>query len=160
MPCVANCSRMHAFGRVARVQGDVGIGGWASISGVVGDGKLGMSSDAGGTAVWSDLPVTGPSVQWMDAAKLRKGWRLFLGTDSGAVSVEDGGTRWERHEAGLPAGQLEKWLRTKTIFGLPHCAKEECTFRAMPEKLGSEWITMPKEGDPRGLVETHPECLQ
>jgi photosystem II stability/assembly factor-like uncharacterized protein len=110
-----NCSRLQAFERTSS-----GRAIWASPNGqvlyLVADGKLGRSSDGGGTAVWSDLPVPEVAARWIDAVSSPTGSRLFLGTDQGLYQTKDGGAAWEHQEAGLPAGQLEHWLRTDNLW--------------------------------------------
>ncbi len=114
-PPTANCSRLRAFARVANTAA-LWVSENAQVIAVAADGKLGMSSDGGSTAVWNDLPVVGSAVRWIDVAATADGWRVFLGTAQGLYQSNDGGARWEHREAGLPAGQLEDWLRTKDLM--------------------------------------------
>jgi photosystem II stability/assembly factor-like uncharacterized protein len=109
------CSRLKAFGRTSDERAI-----WVSPNGqvlyVVADGKLGKSSDAGGTAVWSDLPVPDATARWIDVVTSPTGNSIFLGTDQGLYQTNDGGAPWARQEAGLPAGQLEQWLKTEDLW--------------------------------------------
>jgi photosystem II stability/assembly factor-like uncharacterized protein len=110
-----SCSRLKAFGRTAG-----GRAMWVSPNGqvlyVVVAGKLGSSSDGGATAVWSDLPVSGAAVRWLDAVTSATGTSIFLGTDQGLFQTTDGGVVWERKESGLPAGPLDEWLKTRSLW--------------------------------------------
>jgi photosystem II stability/assembly factor-like uncharacterized protein len=93
---------------------------WVSANGqvllVVGDGKLGKSDDAGGTAVWRDLPIADAAVRWIDTVNSTRGTSILLGTAKGLYESKDGGAGWELHEAGLPPGQVEQWLRTERFW--------------------------------------------
>jgi photosystem II stability/assembly factor-like uncharacterized protein len=105
------CARLKAFGRSSFV--DVI---WASedgqLLGVVSDGKLGISVNAGEDAVWRDLPVGITTATWLDAWLTAAKLTLFLGTQEGLFESLDGGTHWMRHQNGLPAAPVEKWLRS------------------------------------------------
>jgi photosystem II stability/assembly factor-like uncharacterized protein len=110
-----SCSRLKAFGRTSD-----GRAIWVSPNGqvlyVVAEGKLGRSSDQGGTAVWSDLPVPDAAARWIDVVTSPSGNNIFLGTDQGIYQTNDGGAAWQRLEAGLPAGKLEQWLKTEKLW--------------------------------------------
>ena len=116
-PRTATCSRLRAFVRVADTAA-LWVSQNAQVVAVAADGKFGMSSDGGATAVWSDLPVAGSAVRRIDVAATADGSHVFLGTAQGLYQSSDGGARWEHHEAGLPAGQLESWLRTKDLMAV------------------------------------------
>jgi len=104
------CVLLKAFGRSSFV--DVI---WASedgqLLGVVSDGKLGISVNAGADAVWRDLPAGINEATWLDGWLTAAGLTLFLGTQEGLFESLDGGTHWMRHQNGLPAAPVEKWLR-------------------------------------------------
>jgi photosystem II stability/assembly factor-like uncharacterized protein len=122
---------------------------------VAADGKFGMSSDGGATAVWSDLPVAGSAVRWIDAAATADGLRVFLGTAQGLYESSDGGARWEQHGAGLPAGQLESWLRTKDL--VVAALRDGGIY--ISRDAGKTWSRVDQDterGRFTGLVETQP----
>ncbi len=105
------CVRLKAFRRSSLV--DVI---WASedgqLLGVVSDGKLGISINAGEDAVWRDLPAGIGEVAWLDGWLNTARLTLFLGTQEGLFESLDGGIHWMRHQNGLPAAPVEKWLRS------------------------------------------------
>jgi photosystem II stability/assembly factor-like uncharacterized protein len=111
----AACARMKAFGQSGLVEAI-----WASVDGqllgVVADGKVGISVNAGTDGVWRDLPAGLTGVTWLDG-RLRAGTlTLFLGTREGLFESLDGGIHWTRRENGLPAGPVDSWLRSEGIL--------------------------------------------
>jgi len=106
----APCVRLKAFGRSGFVDAI-----WASedgqLLGLVADGKLGISVNAGADAVWRDLPAGVTEVTWLSGWLSAGRLTLFLGTQEGLFESLDGGIRWMRHQNGLPAAPVEKWLR-------------------------------------------------
>jgi photosystem II stability/assembly factor-like uncharacterized protein len=104
-----NCSRLKAYGRGEQVRAV-----WLSFAGgemgAVMDGKLGLSSDGGGTAAWQDLPVANEQALWLDVAGSGPARTVYLGTSSGLFFSCDAGAHWQRMEGGLPAGEVERWL--------------------------------------------------
>jgi photosystem II stability/assembly factor-like uncharacterized protein len=156
-PTAGNCLRLRAFARTTGANA-IWVSESAQVLAVAADGKLGMSNDAGGTAVWSDLPVIGPAVRWIDVAATAAGLRVFLGSAQGLYQSSDGGAHWEHREAGLPAGQLEGWLRTSNLM--------VATLRGggmyVSRNAGKTWERMDQDaelGRFTGLVETQPGVL-
>jgi photosystem II stability/assembly factor-like uncharacterized protein len=92
---------------------------WVNESGsevaVVADGKLGVSKDAGATAVWRDLPVPGNEVRWLASGVGREEPAFFLGTDKGLYQSRTGGVQWSLTEGGLPRGRIERWLEGQKL---------------------------------------------
>ncbi len=156
-PRAGNCLRLRGFEGVASA-GAVWVSDNAQVLAVAADGKLAMSSDGGGTAVWNDLPVLGSAVRWIDATTTPDGLRVFLGTDQGLYQSSEGGTRWEHHESGLPAGQLQGWLRGK-IFLLA-TLREGGMY--VSRDTGKTWERTDQDAERgrfTGLVETQPGVL-
>ena len=152
-----NCFRLRAFARIAPA-GAVWVSQNAQVLAVVADGKFCMSSDGGGTAAWSDLPVAGSAVRWIDVATTPDGLRVFLGTTQGLYQSSDGGEHWEHHEAGLPAGQLEGWLTTKNL--LVATLREGGMY--VSRDAGKTWQRIDQDSERgrfTGLVETQPGVL-
>jgi photosystem II stability/assembly factor-like uncharacterized protein len=79
---------------------------------VVADDKLGLSLDGGKTAVWRDLPVTAEQVDWLDADQSADRITLYLVTREGIFVLHETDEPWQRLAGGLPAGQVERWLRS------------------------------------------------
>jgi photosystem II stability/assembly factor-like uncharacterized protein len=157
-PPAGNCLRLRAFARATGANA-IWVSENAQVLAVAADGKLGMSNDAGGTAVWSDLPVIGPAVRWIDvAAATPDGLRVFLGTAQGLYQSSDGGTHWEHREAGLPSGQLEGWLRTTNL--MVATLREAGMY--VSRNAGKTWARMDQDAERArftGLVETQPGVL-
>jgi photosystem II stability/assembly factor-like uncharacterized protein len=156
-PAAGNCLRLRGFARIASA-GALWVSDNAQVIAVAADGKLGMSSDGGATTVWSDLPVAGSVVRWIDVSTTPDGLRFFLGTAQGLYQSSDAGTRWERHEAGLPAGQVEGWLKTKNF--LVATLREGGMY--VSRDAGKTWERMDQDAERgrfTGLVETQPGVL-
>jgi len=152
-----SCLRLRAFARVTDAAA-LRVSENAQIVAVAADGKFGMSSDGGATAVWSDLPVVESAVRWMDVAATAEGTSVFLGTAEGLYESTNGGRRWERHEAGLPAGHLESWIRTKDLLA--------ATLRDggmyVSRDAGKTWERVEQDAERgrfTGIVETQPGVL-
>ncbi len=80
----AACARMKAFGRSGFVDA-IWASGNGQLLGVVADGKLGISVNAGADGVWRDLPVGITGVAWLDGWLRAGRLTLFLGTRPWAV---------------------------------------------------------------------------
>jgi photosystem II stability/assembly factor-like uncharacterized protein len=102
-----NCVWLKAFGR-GGVFHALQISPDGSTLCVVLDGKLGISSDGGQTATWSDLPVSSNNILWIRRLNGDAAQTLFLGSADGLFTSTDGGASWNRRERGLPAGQVEQ----------------------------------------------------
>jgi hypothetical protein len=149
-----SCQRLPAFERNAGIRAI-----WVSPEGrllnVLADGKLGTSNDGGETAVWHDLPMAASGVRWIDTLTTSTGNSVFLGTDQGLYDSKDGGARWERHEAGLPAGQIEGWLWTESF--LMTTLREGGMYLSRDSGRTWERVDQDAERGPfTGLVETGP----
>lgn len=105
------CVRLKASGRSDFVD-VIWVSEDGQILGVVSDGKLGISINAGADAVWRDLPAGITGVAWLDGWLTAEKLTLFLGTQQGLFSSLDCGIHWARHQNGLPAAPVEKWLRS------------------------------------------------
>ena len=103
------CIPVKAFSRSLTLQAL-----WVNESGrevaVVADGKFGVSTDAGTTAVWRDLPVPGNEVRWLASRVGREEPAFLLGTDKGLYQSRAEGVQWRLIEGGLPRGRMEWWL--------------------------------------------------
>ncbi len=148
------CARVKAFGRSGFVDAI-----WASadgqLLGVVADGKLGVSVNAGADGVWRDLPAGITEVAWLDGWLRAGRLTLFLGTDIGLFASLDGGVRWMRRENGLPAGPIEKWLRGDNI--LMASLRQGGIYLSRDE--GSSWTRLDEDaerGRAAGLAEVEP----
>jgi photosystem II stability/assembly factor-like uncharacterized protein len=114
-PRSGKCERLAGFPRAAKISAL-----WVSQDGrllAVADaaGKLGVSHDAGGSAVWRDLPEGLQSAAWVlwsggDRAP------LYLGTKRGLFLSRDAGESWALYRDGLPATFVEKMLCGKNYF--------------------------------------------
>jgi photosystem II stability/assembly factor-like uncharacterized protein len=108
------CARLKAFDSAAQTPAV-----WTSAAGaeiaVITDGKLGVSTDGGIAATWSDLPVATDRVLWLDLAQSDDN-AIYLGTNEGVFSLRAPKNSWERLAGGLPAGRVEQWLRQPGIW--------------------------------------------
>ncbi len=111
------CAQVKAFGHETRIRAV-----WTSSAGremgVVATGKLGFSSDGGETAIWQDLPVFGEQVSWLDIAEFNSEKRMYLGTSKGIFTSQANGANWQQVAGGLPAGQVEQWLRRPEVWAV------------------------------------------
>lgn len=118
----------------------------------VADRKLGLSSDGGKTAVWRDLPVAAEQVDGLDADQSADRITLYLFTKEGVFVSREAGEPWRRIAGGLPAGQVDQWLRS----GLLAVTERGGGFY-VSEDRGASWNRV--DGDPErsrftGLVAT------
>jgi photosystem II stability/assembly factor-like uncharacterized protein len=105
------CKSVKAFIRGGSIRT-----GWVSSNGnevvVVQHGKLGISNNAGESAVWRDLPVAGEEVLWLDiAGDSDASPEITLGTDTGLYISSDSEAGWQRVNGGLPAAPVVRSLR-------------------------------------------------
>jgi photosystem II stability/assembly factor-like uncharacterized protein len=109
------CSALKAFAGGGQVRAI-----WQAYAGqgmcVVMDGKLGWSPDGEKTAAWQDLPVAKDQALWLDMVESGTSKTLYLGTTQGLFLSRDTGAHWSRTEDGLPAGQVERWLRSPGVW--------------------------------------------
>ncbi len=108
-----SCARLKAFDSAAQIPA-VWISAAGSEIAVVTGGKLGLSSDGGNTATWTDLPVATDRVLCLDVAQ-SEDKAIYLGTNEGVFSLRPQGL-WQRLVGGLPAGRVEQWLRQPGIW--------------------------------------------
>ncbi len=150
--CVAtgSCERTKAFGSTT---GSRGV--WSSRAegrlGVIADGKLGLSTDAGRTALWKDLPVANELALWLDLNGPAK--EVLLGTAEGAYISRDQGDHWTRLQGGLPAGRMECWAR----FGNRWIATVAGGGLYISENQGVSWTREDQDGERgkfTGIAET------
>jgi photosystem II stability/assembly factor-like uncharacterized protein len=109
------CRSLPAFARNASAS-VLWSAGDGSVIGVVAAGRLGISRDAGATANWQGLPDAGREPLWIDVDVSDGKTKIFLGTTSGLYESSGNTEHWQRVEAGLPAGQVEKWLRRENFM--------------------------------------------
>lgn len=119
---LARCLGSGACGAVKAFGGGQIRAVWATPTGgevsAVMDGKLGWSTNGGETAAWKDLPVLGEEVMWLDAAQSGTEKTLYLGTSEGLFVWRSTDSRWDQVRGGLPAGQVERWLRAPGVWVL------------------------------------------
>jgi hypothetical protein len=70
---------------------------------------LGLSSDAGKSAVWRDLPAGVRTTSWLIAHSQQLSV-LYLGTDAGFYYSVDGGEDWTLNRQGLPSASIGQGL--------------------------------------------------
>jgi photosystem II stability/assembly factor-like uncharacterized protein len=103
------CSRLPAF---LRISPPIAI--WSSSDGntlaVATEGKLGISRDAGRSAVWHSLPAGARNSGWLSAVSPQLS-EILLGTDSGLYFSSDTGEHWALVHEGLPAASIGAGLR-------------------------------------------------
>jgi photosystem II stability/assembly factor-like uncharacterized protein len=100
----AKCSPMSAFARTSRPSAI-----WVSSDGlalaVAGEGKLGLSRDAGKSASWRSLPAGVRIANWLYSGSPQL-TELYLGTERGLYFSTDAGDSWTLIQAGLPAASI------------------------------------------------------
>ena len=110
------CERLAGFSRGAKISAL-----WVSPDGKLlavteaGAGKLGVSRDAGHSAVWNDLPeglLTALLVLWSP----EDGAALYLGAKRGLFLSLDAGKSWAPAKDGLPVTLVETALRGEGFF--------------------------------------------
>jgi photosystem II stability/assembly factor-like uncharacterized protein len=146
------CERLKFFGPGGTVHAL-----WISSAGrdlvVLKDGKLGLSVDGGETASWRDLPVANEQVLWLDAAESGPPKIIFLGTSIGLFASQDAGASWQKAANGLPAGQMDLWLRAPGIW----VASEQDGGMYISRDQGKSWMRVDRDserGHFTGLVVT------
>jgi photosystem II stability/assembly factor-like uncharacterized protein len=150
---LGKCQLLPAFSRAANVSAI-----WIALDGqtlaLASEGKLGISRDAGKTAVWRDLPagVRGASSILWDRTESSA---LFLGTDRGLYFSRDAGEHWTLSQGGLPAAVIEGVLRASDRYLV---TLVEGGVYSSPEGTGS-WTRLDMDAERsqmNGAAETRP----
>jgi photosystem II stability/assembly factor-like uncharacterized protein len=149
----AKCALLNAFMRASRPSAI-----WVSSDGnalaVVNEGKLGLSQDAGQSAMWRGLPVVAQDTDWLFGESPQ--WtKLYLGTKRGLYFSPDEGESWSLVAAGLPAASIGPYLRTPTVFVV---TLSQGGMYASPDGHGN-WTRIDDDAERSrisGLVETQP----
>lgn len=110
-----NCLPLRAFGHIGRVDA-VQISTDGSVLTVVADAHFAISRDGGQSASWHDLPAALPQVLWLDYAEGSGQTTVYLGTVEGLYVSANEGVSWTLQQRGLPAGQVETWLRRPNLM--------------------------------------------
>ena len=147
------CAVLPAFSRVTKSSAL-----WVSPDGVkvdlVSEGKIGLSRDAGKTALWRDVPAGVPEAKWILVDSTNDS-RLFLGTSQGLYFSQGDAEHWTLCRQGLPTAAIEEGIRGSSVFLVTLAAGE---MYVSPDGLGN-WKRI-DEGTERGrvsgLVETLP----
>ncbi|HXR33473.1 MAG TPA: hypothetical protein VN830_07185 [Verrucomicrobiae bacterium] len=150
----AACARMKAFGRSGFVNA-FWVSSDSQLLGVVADGKLGISVNAGTNGIWRDLPADITEVTWLDGWLRAGRLTLFLGTREGLFESLDEGIHWRRRENGLPAAPVDGWLRGNAI--LLASLRQGGIYLSQDE--GLDWTRVDEaaeKGRTTGLVQTAP----
>ncbi len=108
------CERLAAFFGVAKTSA-VWVSPDGQLLALAEAGRLGLSRDAGHTAVWRDLPEgfeSAAAILW----DLGDGAPLFLGTVRGLFVSVDFGEHWALSGEGLPATLVEQVFRSGDLF--------------------------------------------
>ena len=108
-----SCAPLKAFGHGGPIHSVSVSPDGRSIVALVRDGKLGLSANAGESAVWRDLPVADSEVFWLDIDKTTPSAMasLFLGTGKGMYISRDAGATWTLVQGGLPSASIGHLLR-------------------------------------------------
>ncbi len=147
------CTELPAYSRTTKAAAI-----WVSPDGVtlgVASGvKIGISRDAGKTAVWRELPAGSGHAHWILADTPNfSGW--FLGTSQGLYFSRDNAGHWALAREGLPAAVIEEGMQANGLFVV---ALTEGGSYASPDGVGNwERIDADSErGRVTGMVETQP----
>ncbi|HKM66919.1 MAG TPA: hypothetical protein VJX70_07120 [Candidatus Acidoferrum sp.] len=147
------CEPLPAFPRATRASAL-----WVSPEGrsvsFASDGKIGISRDAGKTAVWRDLPAGITEANWI-LGDSRDFSRVFLGTRRGLYFSRDATEHWTLAREGLPAARIEEGLRSSDLFIV---ALPEGGMYASEDGMGN-WNRVDEDaerGRVTGVVETQP----
>jgi len=150
---VARCEPLAAFSRVAGVTAV-----WISPDGqlflVASEGKIGISKDAGKSAVWRDLPVDlrcAREILWDSQGRSS----LFLATDRGLYFSRDAAEHWMLSQGGLPSTVVEHvWRASGSVL----TTLEQGGVYISPDGTGN-WTRLDRDGERsrmNGMAETTP----
>jgi len=104
------CMLVPAFTRIVAVSA-IWISADDQRLAIAADGKLGLSGDAGASAVWHDLPFDLRTAHWI-VWDGQGNSDLLSGSEQGLFRSQDSGARWTPVREGLPAGVFEQGLRS------------------------------------------------
>ena len=162
LPAAEGVLRCDAAGKCAALSAFLGVSRpsavWVSSDGnrlaVASEGKLGLSRDAGKSAVWRDLPVAAPDINWLlaDSPQLSE---LYLGTNHGLYFSSETAEHWTLVREGLPTASIGKGLRIGS--GLLVTLKQGGIYYS-PDGRGS-WQRIDRDAERsriNGLMETEP----
>lgn len=148
------CNVLRAFGHGGPIRAvSVSADGHDVL--VARDGKLGISDNGGGTAVWRDLPVSLDAVIWLQPGDSGAKEGLFLGTTNGLYVTHGQADSWMRVEEGLPAAPVTHWLQTSDSF----VAAERDGGLYISKDRGAHWQRVDRDserGEFNGLVSAGP----
>ncbi len=105
-----NCFSLKVFVHPGRLEA-LQVSADGSLLTVMEESRLAISSDAGESASWRDSPISTSRALWIDNVQESGISTLYLGTTEGLFISSNGGVSWIKQQNGLPAGQVEKWLR-------------------------------------------------
>jgi len=151
-----SCARVNAYGGAGKARA-MRVSAEGLDIAVVADGKLGVSKDAGESAVWLDLPVSAEKIAWIGEEQSGTGDAMYLGTAEGLFfSAED--KAWQRVEGGLPAGDINECLRSRGLW----VVSQRNGGLYVSRDHGASWQREDRDaerGNFTGLVETTPGIL-
>ncbi len=147
------CGALPAFAHEATASA-LWVSGDGQVLALASEGKLGISHDAGKTAVWRDLPADGSQVSWilLDSPAAAS---LWLGTRSGLYLSSNEGEKWRQAGSGLPVAATDHGIRGKDLFGVTLVQGGIYVSR----DGGVSWVRIDKDaqhGRITGVVETQP----
>jgi photosystem II stability/assembly factor-like uncharacterized protein len=150
------CELLSAFLRVSRPSAL-----WVSSDGnalaVANEGKLGISRDAGKSAVWCDLPAGVRHTNWLSAESPQL-LELYLGTDRGLYFSRDAAEHWSLVREGLPVASIGEGMRI--AYGLLVTLEQGGIYYSPDGRGGWERIDRDAERSRiTGLAETEPGQL-
>ena len=107
---------------------------------------------------WSDLPVTGAQVLWLDVSESGTEQTTFLGTNAGLYAASGDGAPWKQIQGGLPHAAVTYWLRSASSL----VATEQNGGMYLSRDRGMSWTRVDSDaerGQFTGLVRTGPETV-
>ena len=129
---------------------------WISLDGnslaVASEGKLGISRDAGRSAVWRSPPAGVRKISWISTSSSQLS-EILLGTESGLYFSSDAGEHWVPVREGLPAAAIGEGLRIGS--GLLVTLQQGGIYYSSEGRSGWERLDRDAErGRMNGVVET------